>query len=391
MLELEQDLEQRLKQLRVRIDAADSNTLFLRNVPARKDCFNKSRTNLLIKRPEAGLPFLVCVDEDLEYTGTDDQLLRAFTGAHRQQGWRIIYLEQETREDARLTIEKALRVLGFDGEEPVLCVEANGQQLPDGQGSLLKVFGADLSAQVRDGMAGPTIGREEKIEEVLLALLQWQARLPVIVGQSGVGKTNLLYGVARRLGELQFPRRVVLVDLGVLMAGTLFDSEREQLLSTLLKESLAAPDTVLVVEHMELALAGVPRGAWLLAQALDQGLKLIGTVLNARGLEVEPLARRIQAVELTEPWPEEMLELLLRLRERIAQHHRVSIAEPLVQATIENARLLAGCLPARAINLLDAAAARAALAGRQEVTLSDLYLSLSMLPQSLSMEAPPAN
>lgn len=394
MFELEQSLEKRLKRLRVRIDVPDSDTFFLRNVPARKDCFNKPRTNLLIKRPGAGRPFLVCVDEDLEYTGTDNHLLRAFTGAHKQQGWRVIYLAQETQGDVQLVVENALRVLGFDGEGPALdsaidnSAINDGPTMPDQQGRLLAGFATDISARAREGNAEPTIGREEKIDEAVLMLLQWQARLPVIVGKSGVGKTNLLYGVARRLVDLQPERRVLVVDLAVLMAGTLFDSERENLLAALLREALVAHGTVLVMEHLEHALSGVPRGLWLLSQALEQGLRLAGTVLSANRLAFEPLTRRIQIIELAELWPEEMLALLLTVKERIAQHHRVGIDESIVHAALENARRITGCLPAKAINLLDAAAVKAALAGQRDVRLSDLYASVNLFPQPLGLEEP---
>lgn len=391
MLELEKELAKRLKRRRARIDVHDSNTLFLKNVPARKDCFNKSRTNLLIKRPEAGMPFLVCVDEDLEYTGTDDYLRRAFTGAHKQQGWRVIYLEQEAQADARMAVEHALRALGFDGEEPALGCATTAAQISAGEQPLLTNFGTDISRLVREGKSEPTIGREEKIEEVVSALLQWQARLPVITGQSGVGKTNLLYGVARKLSEMQLPSRVIAVDLGVIMAGTLFDSERENLLSALLKEATLASGTVLVLEHLELTLSNVPRSPWLLAQALEHGLKLMGTALDARGLEIDPLARRLHVIELTEPWPEEMPLILLALRERIARHHRVQIDESIVQAVLENARWIAGCQPARAIKLLDAAAVKATLSGKREVTLSDLYLGINMFPHSANPEKPHSN
>jgi ATP-dependent Clp protease ATP-binding subunit ClpA len=383
MLELEHDLEKRLKQSRVRIDTANADTLFLRNVPAHKDCFNKPRTNLLIKRPCAGLPFLVCVDEDLEYTGTDNRVLRAFSGAHRQQGWRVIYLEQATQEDARAAVNNALRVLGFDGEEPVLeSREVERAQMDVQPGRLLTSFGIDITARVSEGVGEPTIGREDKIAEVTGALLQWQTRLPVVKGKSGVGKTNLLYGVARRLKELRPTLSVVAVDLGTLMAGTLFESERENLLYALLGEAATATDLVLVLEHLELALHGESRGPLLLAQALEQGLKLVGTVLDARLLEPEPLARRTQVVELTEPWPEELTEMLLALRERIAQHHRVRIDEEIVQAAIAHAQSLAGCMPAKVITPLDAAAVKASLAGSAKVSLQELYCTLSMFPQS---------
>ena len=369
--------------MRVRIDAPDDNTLFLRNVPANKGCFNKSRTNLLIKRLGAGQPFIVCVDEDLEYTGTDSSLLKAFTAAHRQQGWRVIYLEQDGQEGAPdAPVENALRVLGFDGAEPTMnsaaAVVSASHTAERGRGSLLAGFGIDISKQLDDGEAEPTIGRDEKIEEVLTSLLQWQPKLPVILGQSGVGKTNLLYGVARKIRERDPISRLLSVDLGILMAGTLFDSERESLLAALLKEAVAAPCVVLALEHLELALSNVPRGQWLLAQALDEGLKIIGTLLDGSWLEMSPLARRLQVVELVEPWPEEIASMLLALRERLIEHHRVRIDESLIQAVIENAGWMRGCQPARAINLLDTAAARAALAGREEVSLSDIYLGCSM-------------
>ncbi|HUQ32706.1 MAG TPA: hypothetical protein VM095_11335 [Pyrinomonadaceae bacterium] len=390
MFELEQNLEKRLKQLRVRIDAPDGNTLFLRNVPANKGCFNKVRTNLLIKRPRAGQPFIVCVDEDLEYTGTDSALLRAFTAAHRQQGWRVIYLEQEQAGYSQALVEHALGVLGFDGSEPVISSAAPAAHTgEDAARGLLVSFGVDITKQVSDGEIEPTIGRDEKIEEVITSLLQWQSRLPVILGPSGVGKTNLLYGVARRIAERDPLSRVLAVDLGVLMAGTLFDTERESLLAALFKEALSAPGVVLALEHLELALVGVPRGQWLLAQALDQGLKVVGTLLSAACLELAPLARRIQIVELSEPWPDEMSTVLLALRERIAEHHRVEIGEAIIRAVIENDQWTTGCLlPARAINLLDTAAARAALAGKREVSLSDVYLGCSMMTQSICTKEP---
>ena len=262
MLELEQHLEKRLKQLRVRIDSPDGNTLFLRNVPANTGCFNKPRTNLLIKRPHAGQPYIVCVDEDLEYTGTDSAIVRAFTAAHRQQGWRVIYLDAGTQEDSHSLVENALRVLGFDGDEPVMDHAASDSRTADDDGGrLLASFATDISKQVSEGTVEPTIGRDDKVDEVITSLLQWQARLAVIVGPSGVGKTNLVYAVARRMSQREISSRVLSVDLGVLMAGTLFDSERESLLANLFKEArLAEPSVVLVLEHLELALIGVPRG-----------------------------------------------------------------------------------------------------------------------------------
>lgn len=391
MIELGQSLAKRLKELRVRVDAPDGDTLFLRNVPANEERFNKSRTNLLIKRPHAGQPFIVCVDEDLEYTGTDSALMRAFTAAHRQQGWRVIYLAGEPSGDCQQVIENALGVVGFDGHEPVMEPVVSTAAPGDDEARLLASFATDISSLAGDETVEPTIGRDEKIEEVVTSLSQWKPRLAVILGASGVGKTNLLYAVARKLSQRGSPLRLLAVDLGVLMAGTLFDSERENLLSGVLKEaSLSDPPVVLALEHLELALVGVPRGQWLLAQALDQGLKMIGTVLNASLLELTPLARRMQLVELAEPWPEEIDVVLLSHRDQIAQHHQVRIDDAVVRAANENARWLSGAMPATAITLLDIAAAKAAGAGKPEVTFSDIYLSCSMFPQAVGAEEPRA-
>ena len=388
MIELGQSLAKRLKELRVRVDAPDGDTLFLRNVPANEERFNKSRTNLLIKRPHAGQPFIVCVDEDLEYTGTDSALMRAFTAAHRQQGWRVIYLAGEPSGDCQQVIENALGVVGFDGHEPVMEPVVSTAPADD-EARLLASFATDISSLAGDETVEPTIGRDEKIEEVVTSLSQWKPRLAVILGASGVGKTNLLYAVARKLSQRGSPLRLLAVDLGVLMAGTLFDSERENLLAGVLKEaSLSDPPVVLALEHLELALVGVPRGQWLLAQALDQGLKMIGTLLNASLLELTPLARRMQLVELAEPWPEEIDVVLLSHRDQIAQHHQVRIDDAVVRAANENARWLAGAMPATAITLLDIAAAKAAGAGKDEVTFSDIYLSCSMFPQAVGAAEP---
>ena len=81
MVGLEPGLKAQLNHFKVRIDSPDEDTLLLRNVPADGRCFSKARTSVLVKRPRAGLPFLVCVDEDLEYMGSDRELARAFAAA----------------------------------------------------------------------------------------------------------------------------------------------------------------------------------------------------------------------------------------------------------------------------------------------------------------------
>lgn len=382
MIALESELARRLKSRHVRMDTPDPNSVLFHNVPADRRVFNKPRTNLLLKRPQKGLPFLVCVDEDLEYTGEDRALARAFAGAHHQQGWRVLLLDSNAAGDLEGAVEEALAVLGFDDRQPALrptppCPPQAGR------GALLTVFGADLSRQAREGQAAGTIGRDEAIEQVMACLLAWQPRLALIAGAPGVGKTNLLQAVAQRLGKCRPSLRLVAVDLALLFAGTLLDSERENLLATLLKEAAALPDAIVALEHLELAVLNVPRGPLLLSDALDRGVRLIGTTLPAflDRYKVAPLARRLDFVELPELTPPEALLVLRSLRQEITQHYRIQMGESVVTEAVERCLSLAGYLPAKAIALLDAAAARAALASAAEVSLYHIYLAATLFPE----------
>src|SRR2546425_12245567 len=92
LLSLERSLTNRLRQHSVRIEVPDTNTACFRNVPANARFFNKPTTNLLVKRPDAQLPFVVCVDEDLQYHGNDGRMARAFAEGRRERGWRGLFL-----------------------------------------------------------------------------------------------------------------------------------------------------------------------------------------------------------------------------------------------------------------------------------------------------------
>ena len=384
MITVEQELEKKLKQLRVHFDAPDDDTVLLRNVPTGEGYFNKARTNLLIKRPRSGMPYLICVDEDLEYTGLDSEIARAFLAGHKQQGWRVLVLGSDEGSDIQAVIEQALNAVGFDGVSPELkpALTENATAQP---GKLLSSFAAEISAEASDE---PTIGREECVEQVVSSLVQWQVRLPLIVGESGVGKTNLARAAARRLMALRPAIKVLAVDLGVVMSGTLFDSERENLLIALLNDVIDQPHFVVIMEHLEMALIGVPRGGLLLAQAFDRGAKLIGTTLPSYQsiFSIEPLSRRVHFTLLPEMLFHETEEVLSALRSRIADHHQIAISDAILEALVERSLSLEGHLPAKAILLADAAASRAALSNERELNLFDLHAAAASLRHEESLE-----
>jgi len=370
MFDVEPSFQARLKELRVRVDVPDGDTVLLQNVPPNNRFFNKERINLLIKRPREGMPYLICVDEDLDYTGTDLNLSRAFVAGQRQQGWRVLFVAHYARESIETAIEEALAAVGFDGREPELrprLAAAKAGSL----GNALASFTADLSTKDDE----ETIGRQEQIEQVISNVLGWQSRLSLIVGESGVGKTNLVRAVARRLRQCDPAFRVVTIEMGALMSGTLFHSERENLLIELLHDLNERPKSVLVMEHLEMALMDVPRGHLLLGEALDHGARLIGTTLPKfrSRFEIEPLMRRLQMIEVAELSLTEALETLQALRTRIAEHHHIAIEETLLDSIIRTSQSLTGRFPAKAISLLDGAASRAVLAGEAELSLFDVY------------------
>jgi type VI secretion system protein VasG len=375
------DLKALLKQLKVRVDNPDADTLLLRNVPADARCFSKARTSVLVKRPRPGLPFLVCVDEDLEYVGPDRDLARAFAVADRLQGWRVVSTAAGVYPEAGDAVQQALAVLGAAGGGP--APSRGASEAPGGE-SLLARFATDLTARTRDGSAPVTVGREEAAEQAAAALLAWQRRLPMFVGAAGVGKSNLLYAVARRLAEARPDWKLLSVDLASLLGGAAWEGEREKLFQMALGEAAANGAAALAIERLDLALITIPLAPWLLAAALDRGARLIATCLPPafEKLSRGPLARRLEPIEVTELAREDASAAVLgHLRETLACHHGVAIDAPVAEAAVKRSLTLAGALPDKAIMLLDAAAARAALLKEPGVTECDVYLAASRMKE----------
>ncbi len=371
MSELHPELVRRLSDQHVRIDAPQRDTLVLRGVPVHRGSFSKPATNLLIKRPDRRLPFVVCVDEDLQYTGPDPALREVFSGGVRRRGWKAILLGARPRRDIHAALDRALTVLGFGDAEPRLPVDRE----PDVGEGLLEAYGTDLSGPAPRGILECTVAREEEACAVAACLRRWgAAKLPIVLGHSGVGKSHLLRTVAGKLSELGAPTAFLRVDLVEPLAGTLFEAERESRLSSMLREAVARPETVVALEHIELVL-GVPHGAMLLARALDDGARLAGTTgpQHRPAIQREPLERRVQVVELPGLSGAETLEALGGVREQLAEHHGLEIPEECLPVCVRIAARLDGRLPASAIALLDAAAARASLAGAVVVAADDLY------------------
>ncbi|MGA3372070.1 MAG: hypothetical protein ABSC48_09950 [Terracidiphilus sp.] len=365
-------LEAKLRRMRLRVEAPDQDTLALKRVPANQRCFNKARTNVLIKRSTEGMPCVVCVDEDLEYQGADAALAHAFAAGATQQGWRVLTFGGSLHGDLTAALKFALNILGADEET------SDASAAPAAPRKKLLASWAESLTNAVAGGAGATLFRDEEIEQAAVCALSWEGRLSLILGHTGTGKTNLLDGVARLLAGRK--REVLKVNMGAMMAGTLFESEREALLLALLREARET-GAVLALEQAEWAMIGVPRGPVLLREALDQGARLIATSLadHEQRFAAHPLESRLEIVRLKELCASDTRRVLELLRPSIAAHHRVEIDAEVEQAAVERSLTMDGSLPGKAVKLIDVAAARASLTGSAKVTLLDVYVSASRM------------
>lgn len=243
----------------------------------------------------------------------------------------------------------------------------------------LEKYGVDLTLLATNGKLDPVIGREDEILRLMEVLVRRTKNNPVLVGEPGVGKTAVVEGLAQRIASRQVPeplegKRVVALDMGLLIAGAKFRGEFEERLKSVIAETQASKGSVILFldELHTLVGAGNPEGALdaanLLKPALARGeLRLIGATTHDEYRErIEKdaaLERRFAPVFIDEPSPAEALQILEGLKARYEQHHQLGIS----QEALETAVRLSGRyiqdrhLPDKAIDLMDEAAAKVRL------------------------------
>jgi ATP-dependent Clp protease ATP-binding subunit ClpC len=239
----------------------------------------------------------------------------------------------------------------------------------------LDSFGRDLTELARQGKLDPVIGREKEIERTMQILSRRTKNNPVLLGEAGVGKTAIVEGFAQRVvngdvPELLADRRIVVLDLAMMVAGTKYRGQFEERIKAVMNEVRRAKNTILFIDELHtLVGAGGAEGAIdasnVLKPALSRGeIQCIGaTTLDEYRKYIEKdsaLDRRFQVVMVEPSSKPETIEILKGLRDRYETHHHVQVTDDAVEAAVElSSRYITGrCLPDKAIDVIDEAGAR---------------------------------
>ncbi len=272
---------------------------------------------------------------------------------------------------------QVIRMLGETAE-----VTAGGGGQGRTKTPTLDEFGSNLTQLAAEGKLDPVVGRQKEIERVIQILGRRTKNNPVLIGEPGVGKTAIAEGLAQRIANGDIPdiladKRVVTLDIGLLVAGTKYRGEFEERLKKIMDEIRSAANVILVIDEVHTLIgAGAAEGAIdaanILKPALARGeLQCIGaTTLDEYRKHIErdaALERRFQPIMVGEPSVSETIEILFGLRERYEQHHKLKISDAALDAAAKLADQYISdrFLPDKAIDLIDEAASRVRLINSQ--------------------------
>lgn len=289
---------------------------------------------------------------------------------------------------------EVIKLLGSSSPQPPASTTSSsgaGAQA-SGKGSRSKTpaldsFGRDLSRFAQDGKLDPVIGRSNEIERVVQILARRTKNNPVLLGEAGVGKTAIVEGLAQKIiagdvPEVLADKRIVVLDLALMVAGTKYRGQFEERIKAVMDEIRRSEDVIIFIDELHtLVGAGGAEGAIdasnILKPALSRGeIQCIGaTTLDEYRKYIEKdsaLARRFQTITVEPPSVDETIEILKGLRDKYEAHHRVKILDEALEASAKlSDRYITGrFLPDKAIDLIDEAGSRA-------------RLSVTMLPTDL--------
>ena len=314
------------------------------------------------------------------YVGTEHLLLgllREHDGVAAQVLMNLGLKLEEVREEV-------LNLLGAGSETDAETAVSGGA--PAGEGGrqakgaksrtpALDSFGRDLTELAREGGLDPVIGRANEIERVVQVLCRRTKNNPVLLGEAGVGKTAIVEGLAQRIiagdvPEILHEKRLVVLDLAMMVAGTKYRGQFEERIKAVMTEVRKAKNVVLFIDELHtLVGAGGAEGAIdasnVLKPALARGeIQCIGaTTFDEYRKYIEKdaaLARRFQSIPVDPPSNLQAIEILKGLKDKYEEHHRVTITDAAIKAAVElSGRYITGRVqPDKSIDVIDEAGAR---------------------------------
>jgi ATP-dependent Clp protease ATP-binding subunit ClpC len=253
---------------------------------------------------------------------------------------------------------------------------SGSQNKKDSKTPALKAFGRDLTELAQKGEMDPVIGRTSEIERVIQILCRRSKNNPVLIGEAGVGKTAIVEGLAQEIANGNVPeilrdKRVVTLDLALMVAGTKYRGQFEERIKAVMEEIRRSKNIILFIDELHTIVgAGGAEGAMdasnIIKPALSRGeMQCVGaTTLNEYRKYIEKdsaLERRFQQVKVEEPSVEDAIKILLGLKSKYEMHHKAHFTPKAIEAAVNlsSRYLTARFLPDKAIDIMDEAGSRA--------------------------------
>jgi len=336
------------------------------------------------------------------YIGTEHLLLGLVSSTEGKAGEVLRKLgvtPEQIRRQTRRVLQEGSTSPASAGSQASAPKQEKGKETKT---PLVDQLAVDLTTRAEEGKLDPVIGRQMEIERVIQILARRTKNNPALIGEPGVGKTAIVEGLAQRIIEGDVPallldKRVLQLDVGSLVAGTMYRGQFEERLKRVIDE-LKASGAILFIDELHMLVGAGAAGssvdaANILKPALSRGeLQVIGaTTLEEYRKHIESdaaLERRFQPIVVNEPTVEEAIQILHGIRKNYEEHHRLNISDAALESAVKlSSRYVSDrFLPDKAIDLIDEASSRVRMyKSPAALATKDLTNELRELRQNLSL------